>query len=151
MSSLHRGFGLIDVVVGTALLLLLFSALFGVLRASLMLSVLAKEKITAVELANTQMEHLRGTTYAALGTIGGVPVGTIPKTATSTIDGVPYLVRTHIAYYDDPADGTGAQDTNSITSDYKKGKVVVSYTLGGVVRSVTLISNFAPSKVETSP
>lgn len=145
-----NGFSLIDVIIGIALLLTLFLALFGVLRASLMLSVLAKEQITAVELANTQMEYLRGIRYAALGTVGGVPAGAIPKTATSTIDGVPYITRTHIAYYDDPADGTGAQDTNHITTDYKKGKVTVSYTLSNIVRSVTLISNFVSSSTEIS-
>ncbi|MFM2330564.1 MAG: hypothetical protein RLZZ26_71, partial [Candidatus Parcubacteria bacterium] len=42
MSRLRKGFSLIDVVVGVALMLVLFLSLFGVLKASLILSTLAK-------------------------------------------------------------------------------------------------------------
>ena len=150
MSRLHQGFGLIDVIVGVALMLILFLALFGVLRASLMLSALAKAKAAAVELASSQMEYLRGLSYDSLGTVGGIPAGLVPQTATSTVDGIPYSVRTFIIYKDDSADGEGVQDSNGITTDYKTGKVVVSYTLNGLNKSMELISNFTPPSVESS-
>ena len=70
MHGADKGFGLIDVIVGIALMLIMFLALFGVMRASLMLSALAKAKASAVELASTQMEYLRGLSYDALGTVG---------------------------------------------------------------------------------
>ncbi len=144
------GFGLVDVIVGIALMLILFLALFGVLRASLMLSALAKAKASAVELTSTQMEYLRGLSYDALGTVGGIPAGPVPQTATTTIDGIPYAVRTFIQYKDDPADGTGTQDTNGVTTDYKIGKITVSYSMNGLLKSVNLVSNFAPPSIESS-
>ncbi len=150
MSRELKGFSLIDVIVGIALMLVLFLALFGVLRASLVLSTLSKAKAASVELANTQMEYLRGLSYDALGTVGGIPSGLVPQMATSTVDGIPYTVRTYITYYDDPADGIGTQDTDGITTDYKIGKVVVSYSLSGLMKSVALISNFAPPGIESS-
>ncbi len=150
MSRELQGFSLIDVIVGIALMLIIFLALFGVLRASLMLSTLSKAAAAATELANTQMEYLRGLSYDALGTIGGIPAGPVPQTATSTVDGISYAIRTYIVYYDDPADGLGAQDSDGITTDYKIGKVVVSYTLGVLTKSVTLVSNFAPPGIESS-
>ena len=88
-----RGFGLIDVIVGIALMLVLFLALFGVLRASLMLSAIAKANAAAVEVASTQMEYLRGLSYDSLGTVGGIPSGPVPQLATSTVDGVVYVTR----------------------------------------------------------
>ena len=150
MTHAHRGFGLIDVIVGIALMLILFLALFGVLRASLMLSTYAKAKAAAVELASTQMEYLRGLSYDSVGTVGGIPAGTVPQTATSTVDGVTYVTHTFIEYYDDPADGLGANDTNGITTDYKIGEVTVSYSIGGLMKSVVLVSNFAPPGIESN-
>lgn len=150
MSRRSRGFSLIDVVVGTALMLLLFLALFGVLRASLVLSVLAKAKAAGVELANTQMEYLHGLSYGAVGTVAGIPAGVIPQTETSVVDGVTYTTHTYIEYHDDPADGLGASDTNGVTTDYKTGKVTVSYSLYGVAKSINLVSNFVPPGIESS-
>ena len=131
-------------------MLVLFLALFGILRASLVLSALAKAKAAAVEVASTQMEYLRGLSYDSLGTVGGIPAGTVAQNATTTVDGVAYGVRTFIEYYDDPADGTGANDTNGVTTDYKIGKVTVSYSMYGLAKNVTLISDFVPPGLESS-
>lgn len=150
MTRSSHGFSLVDVVVGIALLLILFLALFGLLRASLILSTLAKSKAISIELANTQMEYMRGHSYDTLGTVGGIPAGTIPQIATSTVDGVPYVTRTFIEYYDDPADGVGVADSNTITTDYKKGKVTVSYTLYGITKTTILLSNFVPPNGEVA-
>jgi hypothetical protein len=150
MSSSSRGFSLIDVIVGIALMLVLFLALFGLLRASLVLSTITKAKAAAVELASTDMEYLRGLSYSALGTVGGIPAGTVPQTATSTIDGITYVTSTFIEYVDDPADGTGTNDTNGITTDYKVGEVTVTYTIYGLTKTVRLVSNFVPQGIETT-
>ncbi|MFZ1075634.1 MAG: carboxypeptidase-like regulatory domain-containing protein [Minisyncoccia bacterium] len=145
-----RAFSLIDVVVGVALLLVLFMALFGVLRASLVLSTVAKAQAAAVELANTQMEYLRGLSYDSLGTVGGIPSGAVPQYATSTVDGIQYVTRTYVEYYDDPADGIGVNDSNGVTTDYKVGKVTVSYSYEGLAKSIVLVSNFVPPGLESS-
>ncbi len=96
MSRHAHGFSLIDVIVGIALLLVLFMALFGVLRTSLTLSTIAKATAAATELASSQIEYLHGISYDAIGTIGGIPAGTVAKNATSTVDGVTYAIRTYI-------------------------------------------------------
>ncbi len=150
MSLELKGFSLIDVIVGTALMLVLFLALFGVLRASLVLSTLAKAEAAGIELATTQMEYLHGLNYDAVGTVGGIPAGLVPQTATSTVDGVTYVTTTYVEYSDDPADGTGSSDTNSVTTDYKTGKVTVSYTMYGLTKSVSLVSNFVPPGIEST-
>ncbi|MBI4065977.1 carboxypeptidase regulatory-like domain-containing protein [Candidatus Kaiserbacteria bacterium] len=141
---------MIDVIIGVALMLVLFLSLFGVLRASLILSTLAKAKASAVELASTQIEYLRGLSYDSLGTVGGIPSGAIEQNATTTIDGIQYVVRTFIVYHDDPSDGSGDQDTNGITIDYKTAKVAVSYYINGLPKEINLISNFVPPGIESS-
>lgn len=150
MNTRTRGMSLVDVVVGVGLMLVMFLALAGILRASLVLSTIVKAKAAALEIANAQMEYLRGLSYDSIGTVGGIPAGLVPQNASTTVDGIGYNVRTYVQYYDDPADGTGAGDTNSVTTDYKNGKVVVSYTLYGLSRSVILVSNFFPPGIESS-
>jgi len=150
MAHWVSGFSLIDAIVGVTMLLVLFLALFGILRASLEVSALAKAKASAIEIASTQMEYLRGLSYDVLGTVGGIPAGSVPQFSTTTVDGVPYVAHTYIEYYDDPADGVGANDTNHITTDYKVGKVTVSYSVSGLAKSVVLVSNFAPPGIEST-
>jgi hypothetical protein len=96
------------------------------------------------------MEYLRGLSYDSLGTVGGIPSGNVPQTATTTVDGISYGIRTLIEYYDDPADGTGINDSNGVTTDYKIGKVTVFYSLYGLAKTITLISNFVPPGLESS-
>lgn len=148
--SSHRGMGLIDVIVGSALVLIVFLALMGILRASILLSMLAKANAGADSLANSKMEYLRGLSYDSLGTGGGVPAGPVPQVITTVMDNTTYTINTYIQYVDSPADGLGANDTNGIITDYKFAKVTVSYFVAGKVRSVSLISNFAPPGMETS-
>jgi hypothetical protein len=145
-----RGMSLIDVVIGTALIVIVFFALFGLLRVSLLLSTLVKDESTATAIANNQMEYIRSLPYNSVGTVGGIPSGPVPQNATTTEDGTAYGVRTFIDYYDDPADGVGSADTNGITTDYKHIKVTVSYTIHNTLRSITLASTYAPPGVETT-
>ncbi|HUY62261.1 MAG TPA: carboxypeptidase-like regulatory domain-containing protein [Candidatus Paceibacterota bacterium] len=148
--SRRRGFGLIDVIVGTALLLIVFLSLFGVLRASLVVAALARAEAGATSVAETQMEYLRGLSYDAVGTVGGIPSGAVPQTATTTENGIAYVTHTFIEYVDDPADGVGVNDTNGITTDYKRAEVTVTYEINGLAREVRLVSNFAPPGLETT-
>ena len=150
MQQRFRGMGLIDVIVGSALVLVMFLALMGVLRASIMLSSLAKANAGADSLASSQMEYLRGLSYDDLGTIGGIPAGMVPQTKITTTDNTKYTITNYIQYVDDPADGLGANDTNGIITDYKIGKVTISYFAGGKTRKVVLISTFAPPGIETT-
>jgi len=144
------GFSLIEVVVGVALVLILFLALFGVLRASLLVSSLARAKAGATTVAQAHMEYLRGLSYSALGTVGGIPAGAVAQDIVTNANGIPYALHTFISYVDDAADGIGAADENLITTDYKRARVTVSYVAIGQEKEVGIVSNFAPAGVETS-
>jgi len=141
---------MVDVVVGSALVLIIFTGLFSLLRASIEVSGLAKLKATATDVASSQMEYIRSLEYAEVGTVGGIPAGLIPQQATTTSAGVSYAVRTYIAYADDPHDGSGVSDTNGIPTDYKRVKVVVTYVMDGVSRDVTLATTVAPPGIEST-
>ncbi len=145
-----RGMSLVDVVVGSALVLIVFLGLLGLLRASLMISGVAKARAGAITLADNQIEYLRALDYDLVGTIGGIPAGIVQATSTQTLNGVQYSIRTLVIYVDDPADGLGLSDSTGITTDYKQIKVEVSYTIRATPRVVSVISNYAPPSLETT-
>lgn len=141
---------LVDVIVGSALILLVFLALFGLLRTSLLISSSAKAKAGATAVATTQLEYLRSLPYDSVGTVGGIPAGPVAQYATTTLNGVPYGVRTLVEYVDDPKDGSAAADSNGITTDYKRVRVAATYIFRSETREVPLVSNIAPPSLETT-
>lgn len=145
-----RAMSLVDVIVGTALVLIVFVVLLGLLRASLLISSSAKAKAGATAVATTQMEYLRSLAYSEVGTAGGIPSGSVPQQATTTLNGISYHVRTLVQYVDDPADGLGTGDRNGIPTDYKRVRVAASYAFRGESREVALVSTIAPPAMETA-
>lgn len=141
---------LIDVLVGSALTLIIFVALFGLLRASFMVSSLTKSKSIATAIAASHLEYIRSLPYDDIGTVGGIPSGAITETIATTQNGIQFETRTFVRYVDDPSDGLGASDTTGITTDYKQVKVTVSYSAGGTARAVELVSNQSPVGLETT-
>lgn len=145
-----RGVSLIDVIVGSFLVLVVFLVIFGLLRASLAVSTVAKARAAATAIASSQLEYVRSLSYDNVGTIGGIPPGIVPQHATTTLDGFTFATRTFIEYVDDPADGTGASDATGIITDYKRVRIAVSYTINDRVRDVSLVSSIVPPGLETT-
>lgn len=139
-----------DVIIGTALVLIVFVALVGLLRSSLQIASLAKTRSIATSIAESQLEYIRALSYNQVGTQGGIPAGPVAQNATTTVNGISFPVHTFIAYVDDPADGTGAGDSDGILTDYKVIKVSVSYFANGRTQSVNLVSRYAPLGFETT-
>ena len=149
MKRTPTGFSLIDIIIGVGLISVGLLSVFSVMRASLILSTNVRAQSMAIEIAHTRMEYLRGLSYDALGTQGGIPAGSLAPIATTTQEGILYTTRTLIEYKDDPADGQGTLDTNHITTDYKVGKVSVSYELSGRTMTVSATTAFPPQGIET--
>lgn len=145
-----RGMSLVDVIVGIALILIVFLALLGLLRASLLISSSSKAKAGATAVAATQMEYIRSLSYDNVGTVGGIPAGPIEQYATTTMNGIPYGIRTLIQYVDDPKDGSGSGDSNGIPTDYKRARVATTYQFRGEEREIVIVSNVVPPSIETT-
>lgn len=145
-----RGVSLVDVIVGSALILIIFAGLFGLLRASVQVAGVARAKAAATAIATSQIEYVRSLSYGSIGTLGGIPAGLIAQSSTTTQAGTTFTVRTYVAYVDDVKDGSGGVDTNGITTDYKVVKVTVSYVLNNIAREVVLVTNAAPPGLETT-
>jgi type II secretory pathway pseudopilin PulG len=141
------GFSLIEIIIGAALMLTVFLGIFGMMQMGMKLVTQSKAKITALALANQKIELARNFPYDSLGTIGGIPPGSIPETETIIRNKITYTVKTTIVYVDDPFDNTFPND--SLAWDYKRVKVKVSWSgfLGG---QVFLQTDVAPKGIETT-
>jgi hypothetical protein len=140
---------LIDVMVGTAVMLVVFLGIFGAFKLSIQLVYNTKAKAGAIALITDQLEYVRGLAYDSIGTVGGIPSGAIPQVQQKTMNGIGYIVRTVVQYIDAPEDGLGASDSNGIAADYKSAKVEALWMVQGQSRSAMAVTAVAPHGVES--
>jgi hypothetical protein len=140
---------LIDVIVGTAIMLVVFLSIFGAFKLSIDLVYSTKAKTGAVALVADRLEYIRSLPYDSVGTAGGIPSGALPQVATSTLNGITYVMSTLVQYEDDPADGVGNADTNSITADYKTVRVEADWSIRSSPRSTYAVTTVTPVGLET--
>ncbi len=141
------GFSLIETVVGTALMLLVFVSIFGVFNMGIRLAGKIKAKAGATALAVERMEMVRNLPYNEVGTVGGMVSGNIPQTETIILNGIQYTRSVFVNYVDDPKDGEGVNDENGIVADYKVVRVEVAWP--GSSKSTVFVSNVVPKGIET--
>ena len=145
----ERGFVLIDAIVGIALMALAVFSIFGAFKLSVEVIGNSKARVGALALAQERIEEIRSMAYDDIGTVGGIPSGDIPQTETVSLNNISYTRKTLVQYVDDPKDGSGDNDENGITADYKRAKVTVSWNTTGQGRSVFLVTNIVPKGIET--
>lgn len=146
---MKRGMTFVDVLVGTSVMLLVFLSIFGAYRIAIDLVYNTKARVGGMSLVSQRLEYLRGLPYGMLGTVGGIPTGTIPQTATTTLNNIPYTIKTLIQYVDDPADGLGNSDTNRITADYKLIKTTATWVVRGKTYTTFAVTQVAPPGIES--
>lgn len=146
----NKGISLVEVIVGIALIGIVFVATNGVLRTSLQAISASKLKTGAVALANERLEYMRSLAYDDVGTQGGIPAGLIPQEEIIELNNVDYTVRTFVQYIDDDADGEGSNDANAITTDYKFAKVTVSWISRGEPYEITSSTKIVPKGIESA-
>lgn len=140
---------LVGLLVAIAIFVVVFVGLLSAFET--IISMIGRQKASsgALALANERMEYVRSLPYNTVGTIGGIVAGPIPQVSTTTLNGVTYVERVDVRYFDDDADGQGALDSNTITADYKVVRVEYSWDEKGVPKELVLISNIVPNGIET--
>jgi len=149
----QSGFSFVEIIIVSALSAMVFGALFSSFQYTLALISDSRAKLSALSVANDRMEYFRSLPYDAVGTISGIPPGTIPQNSTTTLNGIQFAERVLVEYVDDPADGQDtatSTDSNLIPADYKRIKVEYTWDIGNGTSSIALISNIVPRSVETT-
>jgi len=147
----HNGFSLIEVLFVIFILAASTLALYSLFNMSLKMLWENKARVGATQLANEKLEIARNLPYNSVGTIGGTVAGTIPEDETVARNGIDYNVYTNVVYVDDEFDGTWAsQPVDSLSNDYKRVLVRVSWHSNFSGSPVKFYSDVAPKGVETT-
>ncbi len=148
MEGCHfSGFSLMETLVGTALMLLVFVSIFGIFNMGIKLVGRVKAKAGATALATERMELIRNLPYSEVGTIGGMVSGNIPQTEIIVLNGIQYTRTVFVNYVDDPKDGEGNNDENGIVADYKVVRVEVTWPNSS--KPTVFVSNIVSKGIET--
>lgn len=150
------GFTLIEMLVFIFIFVVVTFSFYRTIAAGMIAIVDAKSKLGAVALANERMEVIRNLSYDNIGTIEGVPPGSIPQDEIISRSGRDYYVHTNVGLVDDPQDGTAHDAPGHIhadgddvrSGDYKKVRVQVYWINHNEAKSVYLVSTFTPPGVE---
>lgn len=142
-----RGLTLIEVLIGSALMLIIFAGIFGVIQMAMKMVGQSKARVTATALANQKIESARNLPYDSVGTSGGIPDGVIAETETILRNGVNYTVKNSVLYVDDAFDDVFPDDP--LAWDYKRVKVKVSWS-GNLAGEVNLQTDITPNGIETT-
>lgn len=144
-----KGFTLIETLLGITIASILIVSVYCALSGAMNNINESKKRTGAMALANEKMEIIRNIPYEEIGTINGIPSGTIQQTETITKNSYTYLVSIEIDYVDDPFDGKfddPEPENDLVPNDYKKANINVAWDNGG--KSLSISSIFVPEGVE---
>lgn len=125
MRKTALGFTLIETLVAGVLLFMLFSGVLLVLQMLLTSIGEARVKVVASSLAQERLETAKNLPFEDVGTVGGIPQGSLIQDETVMVNGQDFQVTTTVVYIDDPFDDLAPLDP--IPNDYKRIRVTVDW------------------------
>ena len=138
----ETGFTLIEVVVGSALFLVVAMAAYGAYTSLFQVAQLNQSKLLAVALADEQFEIIRNMPYVNVGLTTGIPQGTLPRTQTAVRGNIPFTVTLTIRNLD------LATSTYQVSS--KLVEVAVSCATCKNFTPITLTGQVAPANLQSA-
>ncbi len=142
---------LVEVVIGTAVFLIVALSVYQSYAGLLNLVRVSRVKIVAANLANEQFEIARNLPYSDVGIVSGVPVGKIPALQNLTRDGISFEVYAFVRNTDDPFDGLIGQVPNDLSpSDYKLLEIRIECANCKNFTSMIFTGRVAPKNLEAA-
>jgi len=102
----RSGFTIIELLIAMFVISVVVTGVFGLFVLNLRLAGEAERRVVALALANERSAMVRNLPYSDVGTVNGVPPGSISQSEQMERNGVTYTVNTDIRYVDDVFDGT---------------------------------------------
>jgi len=128
---MQRGFTLIEVLIGLAIFTMVIGSVY--VGYSSVIDIASSSQFTsaALSIMESRVEMVRNMRYEDVGTVGGVPAGTLPQTETVEIGDQDYALTITIRHVDDPFDGTVTGNPQDLSpADYKLVQFNVTCTSG---------------------
>jgi len=139
-----KGFTLIEVLIGTFLILIVFLGIFGVYQLGLKVVGMSKAKIIATAIANGEIEKIRNLPYQSVGTKDAqLPFakGALDSVTSTVFNNMEFQIEKKVKFIVDEADGIGGADV--CNWDYKRVEIKVSW-IGRFKGEIKLVTDVAP-------
>ncbi|MDP3964104.1 MAG: prepilin-type N-terminal cleavage/methylation domain-containing protein [bacterium] len=153
MSNLRynqQGMTIIEVLVALAIFSITMVGIYSLFNLATRVTSDTRARVDATAIANQRLEMVRNLRYDDVGTEGGVPSGTIPRTEEIVRNRISYTVTTDVMYIDDPFDGLAGEVPDDLfNSDYKRVRVEVAWPRALNDSPVIFISDIAPKGIES--
>ena len=140
--KVSKGFTLIEVLVGTALMLIVFLGIFGVYQLGIKVVGQSKNRVIATAVATAEIEKIKNLPYDSIGIQGSFPEGILEESSEVIQSNVNFKIERRVDFVVDAADGIALPE-DECPNDYKKLEVKVFWTglFGG---STILGTDIAP-------
>lgn len=146
-----KGFTLVELVVGVAVFTVIIVAVYSSYKAIYDVVATSRFKISAIDLANEQMEIIRNMPYSQVGIGGGIPSGVLSHSQTVVRDTASFIVLTTVRNFDDPFDGTLGGSPNDLSpADSKIVEIEIDCALCKNYKPVIIDARIAPKNLETA-
>ena len=111
----HRGFTLVEALIGAALFLVISVSIYGAFTGVLTVVSASRAKLIAMSLANERFELIRNLPFSDVGISGSIPSGDILRAESFVRSGFTFQATTTIRNIDDPFDGTIGGTPNDLS------------------------------------
>ena len=151
-STANAGMTLIEVVIATAVFLVVATAIYDGYVSVFKMVTGARVQLSAVALANEQLEIIRNMPYQDVGLIGGLPAGKLSRFQTISRNNIPFSVRLSIRDIDDPFDGQIGSSTapDLAPNDYKLAEVEISCAICQGFNPFAVSTYVSPKNLENN-
>jgi prepilin-type N-terminal cleavage/methylation domain-containing protein len=142
----QQGFGLVEVIVSIALVLVFIVGGYQGYAALYTSIAYSHYRMTASDLANEYFETIKNLPYASIGIAGGDPSGVLSASQIMSRGGVNYAVETIVQNVNDSFDGSAG---DVFPNDYKK--IEVSIACEGCLdfAPIVITGQVAPANLES--
>lgn len=141
----NKGFTLVEVLIGTFLILLVFSGIFGAYQLGLRVVGQSKNKVIATSFANAELEKIRNLPYSSVGVQDSFPDGILEAESEIVQNGITFRIERRVDYVVDSADGVSSPE-DECPNDYKRAEIKV-LALGKFAVEVGMLTDIAPKSL----
>ena len=126
MSNDRRGFSLIEIIVALAVFLLFAVGIYSGTIFVFKVVYQSRLRILETGILNEQVEIVHNLPFHDVGIIAGSPSGILPRTVTTTRNGILFTITRTVRNIDDPFDGTiGGTPNDTAPADFKLVEVEI--------------------------
>lgn len=142
---------MIEIIFTAAIFAIVAMSIYqGFISVNVLISA-SRDKVTAIDLMNSEFELVRNLSYTSVGLQSGIPRGILSATSTVVIDGREFDITRTIRNIDDPFDGTLGGSPNDLSpADYKMVQINISCASCKKPLDFSAISNVSPKNLETA-